>query len=344
MHHLSKYILSAVIIDLINATPARGDDRSKQLGCHVEKHCSIDISVSCEAHGNGAKCDLLPNGVSCQFYKSGELQVDTRLCPIGSDESVLGSSPDFDTQATSDAEIIIRRPDGLYDIKCNDGSRERVDRTTLDAGDICKGGSSSRRFQISCEGFGNHYFPSRSIDGFRFGSFIDAADCRTIAETSINQVTCASLMPGSFHITRISDGARVGERCGLSDCLEAALMNRQGVTCVPYGTGWRLITVKTATTIGTTSSFQACLNAVRFAREGVACVNYGLNKWNITRLSDGERLGQASQLDSCTQATDNAFNGQVCAPLGGDRWQIYNIATALPEPGRWSLDACITRL
>jgi hypothetical protein len=102
--------------------------------------------------------------------------------------------------------------------------------------------------------------------------------------------------------------------------------------------------VKTATTIGTTSSFQACLNAVRFAREGVACVNYGLNKWNITRLSDGERLGQASQLDSCTQATDNAFNGQVCAPLGGDRWQIYNIATALPEPGRWSLDACITRL
>ena len=270
MFHTKKYLMNASIIVTFCGQSAWADSSTKEFGCSIQKICNAGAVVSCEASGNGARCDILSDGVSCQYYEAGELQVDTRLCPPLRGPSDEYSSHSFESNAVSDAEAIIRRPDGFYDVKCNDGSRERVDRAALDAGDICKGGNSSGRFQISCEGFGNNYYPSRSSDGYRFGALVTSSDCRAIAEVSVNHVTCASMMPGSFHVSRISDGARLGERGQLNDCLQAALLNRQGVTCVPYSTGWRLIDVKNEKTMGTTNSAQGCLTALRFAREGVA--------------------------------------------------------------------------
>jgi hypothetical protein len=312
--------------------------------CHVEKICPTGVTVSCESRGSGAKCDILSDGVSCQYYESGRLQIDTKSCPRHIEDSGQEVDAMIETKATSDAEFIFRRPDGLYDVKCNDGSRERVDRATLDSGDICRGGLSTGRFQIRCDGFGRYAYPSRSSDGMRFGAFISPSDCQMIAETSLSQVTCGSYMPGVFDITRISDGSRLGGHMSLNSCLEAALFNRQGVTCILYSSGSRMVRVNTGQTIGTSNTASSCMTALRFAREGVACIDFGGGQWTVTRLADGERFGRAASLEDCVKATDNAFMGKVCAQFGGGRWQIYDVASASAQPGHWSLDVCVTRL
>jgi hypothetical protein len=336
-------IMLVLFTSEFGAVVARANDQP--LTCRVQKICPNGETLSCEARGSGAQCDVSPTGVSCRYYLDGQFIVDEEHCrPIfqGSDEEAEVGR--YETKAVSDADVIVRRPDGQYDVKCNDGSRERVDKPTLDSGEICKGGSSNGRFQIRCDGFGSNYYPVRSSDGVHFGTFISGQECREIAESSLNQTTCASVMPGTFHITRILDGQRLGERTSLNYCLQSSLFNRQGVTCVPYGSGWRLMSVKHGMSYGANNTGEACLYALRNAREGVACVDQGGGRWVIMELSTQQRIGHHSTLDACAYATDNAFSGRVCAPVGGDRWQVVDIRSRVELSDRLDLNACVTQL
>jgi hypothetical protein len=327
----------------ILSLPALGGDQS--LNCRIQKICPGGATISCEGKGSASQCDILPSGVSCRYYINGELFVDEERCPSFDAAEVAGPEPgEVGSKAVSDAEVIVRRSDGQYDVKCNDGSRERVSKEQLDSGEICKGRSSNGRFQIKCDGFGSNYYPARSSDGRHFGTFITAQECREIAEVSINQTTCGSVMPGTFHIFRISDGARLGDRATLSQCAQASLFNRQDVTCVPFGSGWRLMSVNTGATYGVNNSFDACLLALRSSREGVSCVDQGGGRWSILRLKDKKFLGHHAPIESCIYATDNAYSGRVCAHFGGGRWRVVDIATGAEMSDRLALDACVTQL
>ncbi|MBI4406058.1 MAG: hypothetical protein HY537_18005 [Deltaproteobacteria bacterium] len=248
-------------------------------------------------------------------------------------------------RAVEDAESIIKRPDGRFDVKCNDGTREIVTVQQLKDNEVCRNGSSIGRFQVECEGSAFRVYPVRAKDGFRFGSYMSGDECLQVARAALRDIVCSQVGTGNWYITRISDGKRLGRPTNFNSCIAASYFNRQSMTCAPFASGnWRPTKVQTGETIGFDTNFEQCLTALKKTREGVVCGLVGNGFWAPYRIKDRQKLGAFTDFTGCTQATDDAFEGKVCVNRGSSWWQGIVIATEQPITDMLPLGACITKL
>ena len=246
--------------------------------------------------------------------------------------------------AASDAEAIIKRLDGRYDIKCNNGSREIATGQQLDSGEICLTGNSNGRFQIKCEGSTRIVYPVHASSGRKYGSAMTPPECNKVSQAAINGVLCSQKGNGNWFLTRMTDGHTLGTHGDFESCLVASVFTRQSISCVPQSAGWNIINIVTELPIGRRMDESECFQVLRTAREGVVCSDVGGDHWSVSRIADDVAIGNPSTLQRCIYATDNAYAKKVCVHVGADRWQGVETNTETAITDVMSLEACITQL
>jgi hypothetical protein len=255
----------------------------------------------------------------------------------------VAKSPPSHVAAMDDVEVMLRRPDGMYKVKCRNGSTELDSSEQVRNGDVCNGSSQTNRYPVRCEGAGSSVQLVRSNDGFTFPGFMDPADCRRVVQATRLDVTCISSATDTWWITRLSDGERIGTRTSLDQCLLSSGSNRQGITCATNGLGWQVVRVVDAHTFGANSLVDECTQALQANREGVVCTQRTIGHWAPTRINDGQMLGLAGDFSDCVDATDEAYSGKVCTMTRPGRWHLTNILDGISLGASVALDACVTQ-
>lgn len=158
-------------------------------------------------------------------------------------------------------------------------------------------------------------------------------------------LVCTASGRGYFALTRIADGAKLGELLSEKACLALVENAQAGLVCASTGRGYFSVTrITDGKALGEPLSEKACLPLVKNAQAGLVCTSNGRGYFGITRISDGETFGELVSEEICTALVQQARSGLVCASNGRGYYGITRIADGEILGDLLSYEKCLSSL